>query len=491
MASSFQPSFPVNANQGYSYVQNDSQKSAQTLYRETTIGKLMIDSLTRYVVGKGLTPMSAPESDLLPGWTPERLSAFRKEAEAYWRLTTGTSDIDYYGKDSFKSLQKIAFKAILNDGDCLRHIGYRKLNNGLIVPYIQLISGRMVSQEWHEDTQESVGGVIISKETGKEIGYCIRILDANFNPTGSFKRVNRRTRRGRLEFDLIMLGKSDPAIVRGIPVLTSLRDDILDYNSYKSNHITQSAVQSLFTAFITHSPDAEGADRTVSFIDKLQNNGAAETNDEGEKKIELGAGYIVDLNDGEDVKLVQSQANGNDFEQFSKAVIGSIASALGMSYEVAMNSYNASFSASRASISGAEKNFAILREEFADKFCTPVWGEIIPYGILMGDIECPEWDSLTNTQKKALLAVTWTGVTPPQVDPTKEVRAYVEAVEAGLCTREYAIRMLYGMDFEEVAERMAEEQNMLPTVSNGEETSAEDGTDADTENDSDEENENE
>ena len=458
LSGSFRPSYPVSPNLGYSFTQDDSQQTSEGLYRQTTIGKLMIDSLTRYVVGRGLTPMSAPESDIL-GWNEDQLSKFRKQSEAYWRLVTNDPNFDYCGKNGFKQLQQIAFKSILKDGDVLPHWGYRRLRNGTIVPYLQLISGKMVSQEWNEDTQESVGGVIINKATGKEIGYCLRVLDNMFNETGTTKRVNRYNSIGRLEFDLVSLSQTDPSIVRGIPILTALRDDILDYNSFKSNHITQSAVQSMFTAFITHAVDAKSDG--IPFLDKLTANGAEQTVDEGEGKIELGPGYVIDLNEGEDVKLVQSQAQGADFDAFTKSVIGLIASALGMSYEVVMNSYNASFSASRASISGAEKNFAILREEFASKFCTPTWKMVIEHGILTGFIECPEWVSLSNVQKDAITAVTWTGVTPPQVDPTKEVNAYALAIQHGLCTREYAIRMLFGMDAEEVAERLHEEQQML------------------------------
>ena len=75
------------------------------------------------------------------------------------------------------------------------------------------------------------------------------------------------------------------------------------------------------------------------------------------------------------------------------------------------------------------------------------------------------------------MSVSWTGVTPPQVDPTKEVKAYIDAVNAGLCTREHAVRSLYGFDFEEVAERLADEKEML--------ASEDSGTDADTDTDSD------
>ena len=254
-------------------------------------------------------------------------------------------------------------------------------------------------------------------------------------------------------------------MVRGLPILSNLREDIFDYNSMRKNHLDRTAVQNMFTAFVESEKDTES---NWSFKDTLESGGArADVDITGESKLTMGPGYIIDLEPGKKVNLVQSQTNGEDFSAYEKSMIGLMASSLGMSYEIAMNTFNASFSASRASLSGAEKNFAILRNEFADKFCTPAWEQMIEFGILSGGIDCPEWDGLSAIERKALLSVTWTGVTPPQVDPTKEVKAYIEAVKAGLCSREHAVRSLFGFDFEEVAERLKEEAEMLSGANAG------------------------
>ena len=84
-------------------------------------------------------------------------------------------------------------------------------------------------------------------------------------------------------------------------------------------------------------------------------------------------------------------------------------------------------------------------------------------------------------ERKALLSVSWTGVTPPQVDPTKEVKAYIDAVNAGLCTREHAVRSLFGFDFEEVAERLADEKEMLASEDSSTKTDTDTDSDTDTE----------
>lgn len=445
LSRSFRPSYPIDPNSEYSYDQDDCQITSEALYRQSTVGKIAIDSLCRLVIGKGLTPMSAPETAFL-GWTDEEAQTFQRQAESYWRLVTGSPSFDFYGKDNFKQLQAIAFKNILVAGDTLLHLGYRKDSS----PYIQLISGRMVTQN-EPDSLQSTGGVLI--QGGKEVGYKIRKIGENREDTFETYTVNRYNKLGRLEFDLISLCKSDPSLVRGIPILTALRDDILNYNKYKDNHLLQSAVQSLFTAFI----EKESAKPEQPTVYEKLVAANEEPSVETDQRIELASGNMVDLEPGEHVNVVQRQVQGEDFDAYTKSVAGMIFSASGTSFETAMNTYNSSFSASRAGISGTEKNVAIVREEFCSKFCNPVWAQVIEHGILTGAIKAPRFFESKLTQR-AILACTWVGVTPPQVDPTKEVKAYVEAVKAGLCTKEYAVRMLYGLDYDEVSERIRKEK---------------------------------
>lgn len=482
ISSGFRPYYPSDPNQNYTWNQDTSQEQSEGLYRTTTLGKMMIDALTRYVIGKGLTPMAAPETSIL-GWTPEQTDRFQKQAEAYWRLVTGSVNFDYYGKDNFLGLQRIAFKNILIAGDTLRHNGYRKLRNGEIVPYVQVISGRMVSQILEQDSKKSSGGVVIDKTTGREVGYKVRVIDDFLNDTYSYKFVRRYNKLGKLEFDLIQIDKSDPQLVRGIPLLTAVRDDVLDLDKFKANHLTQSAVQALFTAFIEKEKDAE--EGSASFMDKINSAGAETVDDDGERRVDMGAGYVVELNPGEKVSMAERHTDGDDYDAYLKANIGMVASALGMSYEVATNSFNASFSASRAGLNSAEKNFAILRDEFCTKFNNPVWRMVIETGILKGMIEAPGYEK-GGLYKDAIFAVSWTGVTAPQVDPTKEVKAYVEAINAGLVTREYATRQLYGLDQDEVHERWLKEMEGMNT------TRTEDGEDIDgTDNDGEEDDDSE
>ena len=79
--------FPKNPNYGYSWTQDLMNQRASALYYKTSVGKMLIDALVRYTVGKGLTPMCAPEVSVL-GWSKARVRRFQNQAEAYWRLMT-------------------------------------------------------------------------------------------------------------------------------------------------------------------------------------------------------------------------------------------------------------------------------------------------------------------------------------------------------------------------------------------------------------------
>ena len=221
LESSFMPWYSSDPNQFYSAFQNMSQHESEAMYRQFPLGKMIIDAQTRMVIGKGLTPMSSPESDIT-GWDRETTEKFTRQAEAYWRLVTGSRNYDWYGKNDFKQLQQIAFKNILIEGDTLVHRGFRKLRGGLTVPYLQLISGRMVTQNYRVDTQNMTGGVYIDPATGRETAYAIRIIGQDLEDTLATRMVKRyNPKTGRLEFDLIQLQKSDPGLVRGIPLLRS------------------------------------------------------------------------------------------------------------------------------------------------------------------------------------------------------------------------------------------------------------------------------
>jgi Bacteriophage capsid protein len=477
--------YPSDPNSGYTSIQNQMQNLSQGLFYETELGKAIIENLTSFVLGQGLTPMASPETEALD-WTPEQVRTFQKQAETYFRLISNSVDFDYYGKDAFKELQKIALRSALIHGDFLLHRGYRKLGNKTVVPYVQIIPGNMVTNpNGQTDTKEYTGGIRYNKETGREVAYSVRVIGDDLSDTCATKEVKRYNSNGFKEFDLIKLAVSNPMQARGVPLLMTSSEDLLKINKLIDAQLDKAITQSIFTAFIKKEIGADTEGESVK--DKLMGAMDEEPAPASDGQLVLAPGVVVEGNPGESVEMLESKTPSSDFANTLKSFIELAVAPTGLSYETLLGSYNASFSASRATINGCEKKFAIMRSEFINKVLEPIWEQVITLGIMQGAIEAPgfEKDAMT---RKAILATTWTGVTPIQVDPGKEVNAYSTAIEQGLCTKEYAIRNLYGMDADEVAQRLKYEKELYAGALTPEQTADTENTQTENEEDNEEEN---
>ena len=462
LTENYHPYYPKNPNFDYTGNQDFSQNAAVGLYYENLVGHILINKLVNKVIGKGLTPMSAPDVSFL-GWTKEQGRKFSSQAESLYRLLCNDQTIDWNGKDTILQLQRKALRMIFISGDVLLHIGYHK-RGGVVVPYIQLINGRLIANPGATlDSKNLVGGVYLN-DAGKEIGYSILEFGRNLEDTMSYKKVNKyNTKTGRMDFDLITIDQPESGMIRGVPLLTVLMDDILQTGKFKEVHLTKAIIQSLFSVAI-EKQETDNPEEIPSFKERIAGSLAADQSQveavmEDNQPITLGSGQVVDLEPGEKMVPVETAMQSDDYVATMEMYLSLIAAGVGLSYEELLGKYNSSFSASKATINSSEKNYKTLRDEFERKFLNPIWRSIIEYGVLIGAIDAPGYfDSELN--RRAMCEVTWAGVTPTQVDPVKEVSSFKEAVQNNFCTAEYASRSLFGMDYEEVIQRRAEEKAM-------------------------------
>ena len=433
------------------------EKSGETsakLYYDTSIAHMAINALTDYVIGPGLVPTANPERSIV-GWTNEQRKKFSEQAEAYWRLTTNSLDFDHYGKNSFRALQKIAFKNILIKGDVLLHTYYRDEKNSYM-PCVQILSGQWVTNPNQAmDTKEVTAGVRLNKEE-LEIGYYIAKTDEERLDSFECTYVSKYNKAGQKEFDLIKLGATEANQIRGIPILSAVRDDILHLEVAKTNYITKFIVEAILTAVVTTDKDQTVASsRTLDTLKSLggQSKDASRTPTD----VNLSAGNVVVLQPGEDMKTIQSSQSSQDYSQLEKTVLSCIGGAIGVPYEMLLKQYGSSYSASKATISSASKTFDDLRREFAEKFCNVVYKMVIDYGIRAGNIDAPGYLEGNDLYQRAVLSVNWIGPTPVIMEPIKEANAQKVMIENNFTTMEKACRDLTGLDYEEIIERRVQE----------------------------------
>ena len=461
--------YPIDINEFASVFIKRLQDKTTKAVSETAIGSMIINAFTSFTIGEGLEPQASPESSAL-GWTEEQRSTFITQAESFFRRYAGSKRIDHYGKSNFYQLQAIALRNCLVDGDSLLHRSYRSKVHEY-EPYIQVLSGRWVRNPMVSaiDTKKITGGVEFDS-VGREVAYYIAQTTEDRTDTLQSKKVLKfNPKSGFMEYDLIRLDLRESNQVRGIPVLSPVLEDIFDLETFKAAYKAKAANQALFTGIITSEKDAPAA--PVSSIDTIKKLANPTTVEEAKAIIEagqvhdvnMGNGNIIQLNPGEKWQTAESDAPAADFAQIVASELAHICAGVGdggIAAEMVLQKYNNNYSASRATIAGQEKKFRNLRSLFAFEFCDPIWEQVIDWAIRKGYVEAPGYLEGDWMFRKSVLACTWIGPSPINIDPKKEVEAHILAINAGLETKEDAVREMYGRDFEETAERRLHEKEL-------------------------------
>lgn len=462
--------YPLDINMMVSAFMRPLQDRNTKAASETAIGSMIINTLVEFVVGQGLEAQSSPENSVL-NWTEEQRSAFMAQAESFFRMYAGSTRIDHYKKANFYQQQRIALRCGLVDGDFLLRRSYRSGHYDY-EPYFQLLSGRWVRNPYGEvDSKILTGGVEFDR-AGREIGY--RIAETLEDLQDSFQSypVYKYNPRSKFEeYNLVRFGIREANQVRGIPVLTPVLEDIFELESFKGAYKVKAAVQALFTGIITSEKDAPAPG--VSTIETIRNLQEIKHEDRENpdalphevNDVALGSGNVIQLNPGEKFDMAESKVPATDYAKFVETELSHIAAGVGdggVAYEMILQKYSNNYSASRATIAGQEKKFRTMRDDLAAGFCTPIWDQVIDYGIRMGYIEAPGYIDGDWRYKQAVLAVTWLGQSPINISPKDEVEAHILAINAGIETREQACRELFQSDYEETAERIRKEQSIMP-----------------------------
>ena len=449
----FKRYYPTDANFGAGFSIRESQAVADGLYNETTFGAAAVNVLTRDVIGTGLRLEPSPEE--IGPVTQKRRVQWISTMSALWRLWADSRDADYYGKDTFNSLQQQAYREIKVHGDVLVHLVLVKGNNGLPALKVQLISGRMVANDGGQmmDTKQETAGVLLDAQ-GRETGFRVRETDDNRIDTFHGKVCQKFDSTGRQVYALVHIGDPYPNMVRGVSVFNAIKDHVLNTIRFDDAYAGKAIAQSIFAVGFKHSQEVS---RTA-----LENIAEASGSGEGEEEEQLDlsqTGATFDMAPGEEAQVIENNTPGASYKDYMEERNKLSAMAVGIPIERLTSSYNANYSASRAAIQDAERYNRMDREEFATKFCQFVYEAFCDICVADGYVKAPGYfdDPL---YRKAYRQATWTGPVATDIDPVKEVKAKVIAINNRLTTRERAAKDLYGMDFTEVIGKQAQEESV-------------------------------
>ena len=437
------------------------QRSRQ-LTMEAPIIAGLYKTLTTNAIGDGLRPEPTPDADFL--LMPEDyVKKWKAGVLRWWEIFAESPGCDVYHRDNLYELMRLAFGAQNESGDCFVTMPRFQRRNAPFDLKIQVIEADCCADpdaveriEHERQGNDIYGGVEISK-WGNVVGYWFctghplakrrphtYIHDGVVYPRWIF--IPAYGAETGLPNVLHLMDSVRPGQRRGIPIIAPIIELALTLDRYIKAEAIAAQVQAIFTLLIkSENPDALVGE--YEEIEKERN----KYYDENE--IGLGSGIVQFLRPGDDVEAVTPTRPTSAFEPFIKSCVQMMGPPVGVPYELLVQLYQASFSASEAANNVARSNFKIKRSGFVNDFCQPIWEAFMDEGVMRGWIEAPGYFD-NPLIRRAYTRAKWNGPGMLHIDVGASAKNYEKLTSLGYATASEATSELTGGNYyENIQER--------------------------------------
>lgn len=434
---------------------------SRTLVGYSSVAGGVVNVKSNNVVGTGLKVRPNIISTLTP-MTQEQAKKMSTEIEERFSLWANSNEPDFMDQHSFYELQYTAFMSKLVSGDIAIMLPLDKDSHNPLK--IRLIEGdRIRNPNNEQNTDTLVNGIKLSK-AGKPIGAYINTASPHDDfSLDRFVYVPFRGKRSGRYNMIMTYTQKRPSQLRGIPDIAPVIETIKQLDRYLDAELEATVVSSLFTAFIT--TDTGTANPVFGDVAPLVPNVSEEEKDGTEPSYKLAPGAMIPLKRGENVTTATPGRPNDNFDKFFDACMKQVGMATSIPFEVLVQSFNSSFSASRAALMEFWKYVKKERSTFSRQFCQPVYKEWLTEEVISGRIPLPGFFSDPVTTE-AYCSADWVGIAQGMVNPVNEVTAAEKRINIGISSRHIEASAI-GHDYERVArdlEREVETQQVINTI---------------------------
>lgn len=425
----------------------DLRARSRDLVRNMPIATGALATTITNVVGDGLVPQPLIDREVL-GLGEEAATAWQKAAEREFRLFASTAD--FTRVQSFQEMQALALRSILESGDIAVLRRYRKDPGDTFGTKLQLVEADRISTPRGSVTDPKIVAGIELDESGVPIAMHIarRPASEKLTTPTEWDKVEFRDADGR-QLVLHLFDRQRPDLTRGIPWLAPVIEELHALAKYSEAEVTAAVVSSFLTVFLTQEPPGEGEPQAPI--------GDQDDASVGDDELELGAGAILRLHNGEKPELVDPTRPNPVFDAFFTAVVRQIGVALELPFELMIKHFTSSYSASRASLEMAWQFFRKRRSWLARRLCQPAYEWAISEAVAAGRLAAPGFFA-SPIVRQAYLGCEWIGPARINLDPLKESKADSNDIEMGVKTRAQVITERTGGTFERKTEQLGREE---------------------------------
>lgn len=457
------------------------RQRGRMLYMGSPIATGAINTNRTKVIGPGLTLNSAINRELL-GMSSESAKQWQRKTEAEFGLWANKKEnCDATGVNNFYGIQQLAVVSWLSSGDVFnlfKRYKPTKLNpyslrlhlveaDRVSTPteYLIPFGGLMRTQGKNKENGNRIFDGVEVDENGMIVAYYIsdEYPDSMSLAKMKWQRVPAYGEKTGLPNILQIMNAERADQYRGITYLAQVIEPLLQINRYTQAELVAALVQSFFTAWIVTKtePSDMPMNEVGSGVVGLDGEPAdAPGISKQQNEYEMGPGTVTHLQEGENIVFGNPSIPTPGFDVFAKAVFQQIGAALEIPHDVLLKKFDASYSASRAALLEAWEGFRMRRKWIEEKLCQPVYEVWLAEAVALGRIKAPGFfdDPLL---RAAWSGAHWIGPVQGHLDPLKEIKADILAIDRGIKTHEQVTREYGNSDWYDNAEQLIRESEIL------------------------------
>jgi lambda family phage portal protein len=431
------------------------------LFKTNIYARGLVRRLVTNIINTGLAVEATPDASIL-GMSEDALAVWAELVENRFHLWERSPDLcDHKGQQAFGAIQAQAKLTAIISGDVLVVLLQDPVTG---LPRVRLVDGSRVQSPspfgaGGGEARLAPGhtirhGVEVDREGRHVAFWVVQEPDAS---------GQRRTERlpaigpstGRRQAWLVYGTPKLLDETRGEPLLSVILQSLREIDRYRDAVQRKAMINATLAMFIQKDMEVAGS-RPIT-------GGAVRKGTEvvaGPGKTprvfnfaEMVPGAVLDeLAPGETPHGFPAAGTDEKFADFESAIIYAIAWSHEVPPEILTLSFSSNYSASQAAINEFKLFLNVVRADYGDDFCQPIYvdwlisetlaGRIVASGLLEAWRDRSLFDRFA-----AWISADWTGAIKPSVDLVKQATGYTLLIKEGLITRDRAARETTGTKY--------------------------------------------
>jgi len=434
------------------------QRSRQ-LSMEAPIIAGLYETKTTNTVGSGLRLEPTPDADYL-NMSPQDAQKWKSQVMRTWEMFAESKACDYRRTNNFYDLTRLVARSRDESGDVFVTLPMIDRNHDNFALKMHVIEADCIDDPKDRriitdaNSEHDTFGGVETDQFGQVIAYWISVKHplqrrwstSSIHRHDDWVRITAQGEESGRANILHIMNTVRPGQRRGVPLVAPIIELCLILDRYMKAEATAAQIQALFTLVITSKSDPG---TIPGELDALHDSDVAADDD---SLITLGPGVVRYAREGEEIVPVNPTRPTSVYQNFIESTLQMMGPAIKMPYELLLQKFDSSYSASRAALNMANAGFKVEQAALVNNFCQPVYEAFMDEAVARGMIHAPSYwtDPIA---RRAYTRAKWNGPALPQIDPLKEIMAASKQVELGVKTLSQATSELTGGDwYENVAE---------------------------------------